>query len=233
MVEAEALCAVIEELFKVRLNLDGVKASAGSTNETKYQLVLEKLYASIHKQRQLEQRIDIETAVIAVRLGVKFLILRRRVLDFKEPSITLNMEDIEAIEKILYEQFAVKLPGGLITICEMIVTEQIGPDSGKESKPNATKSPPAANWMTRMWQKIGGYGGVRQRRYNVDHTAILMTITQQRATKGYKFIPPSEIQNRYNELLATALHLSNRQEVRSIAVVYGYWHTAFPKLAGT
>ncbi|KOR29375.1 hypothetical protein TI04_08805, partial [Achromatium sp. WMS2] len=53
LVEAEALCAVIEELFKVRLNLDGVKASAGSTNETKYQLVLEKLYASIHKQRQL------------------------------------------------------------------------------------------------------------------------------------------------------------------------------------
>lgn len=207
--EAEVLCEVVEELFKVRPSYKSIsKATENNPQTVSYELTINKLYDAINEQRVLEKRVPIETAVIAVRLGVKFLIIRRRVLDFKGNILLLDVADINALEHILAEQFAVKLPNGLINICN-----QLQPVSIEQSiiTPETEAAKPTANWMS-ILQRFTGYGGVQQRLYRMDVSSLFLYVIQKRADKGLRYLSPSEMQRRYSERLITELHIKKHQD---------------------
>lgn len=209
--EAEVLCEVVEELFKVRPSLKNIGFS-NNTNQplVSYELPLKRLYDAVHEQRMIEKRVPIETAVIAVRLGVKFLILRRRVLDFKGEVLLLDIDDIQALEQILAEQFAVKLPTGLTNLCNLSqpITETVPSDEAE----TAISKPTGSGWMSRILQHFTGHSGVRQRLYRIDFSSLFTHVAQQRATKGFRYIQPSEMQRRYRERLSLELQLKKTQD---------------------
>jgi len=215
--EAEVLCEVVEELFKVRPSLKNIGFSNDLELSASYELPLKRLYDAIHEQRMIEKRVPVETAVIAVRLGVKFLIMRRRVLDFKGELLLLDAEDIQALEQILLEQFAVRLPSGLANLCNLLQ-----PSSNELSKQleeiGTSISKPIEGWMSRILKNFAGYGGVRQRLYRMDFSALLSHIAQQRAAKGFRYVQPSEMQRRYNERLTLELQLKKTQDPKTLVL---------------
>jgi hypothetical protein len=214
--EADVLCEVVEELFKVRPSLKNIGTSKDTQQLTSYELPLKQLYDAIHEQRMIEKRVPIETAVVAVRLGVKFLILRRRVLDFKGELLLLDAEDILALEQILAEQFAVKLPNGLSHLCN-VIQRTPSEDAPAEEKETAFAKP-TESWMSRILHSITGYGGIRQRLYRMDLSALFSHITQQRAIKGFRYMSPLEMQRRYNERLTLELQLGKTQDPSNVVL---------------
>lgn len=213
--EAEVLCEVVEELFKVRPSLKNIGFSS-NTNQplVSYELPLKRLYDAVHEQRMIEKRVPIETAVIAVRLGVKFLISRRRVLDFKGEVLLLDTDDIQALEQILAEQFAVKLPTGLANLCNLSqpITETVPSDATEI----VTSKPTESSWISRILQHFTGYSRIRQRLYRIDLPALFAHVTQQRATKGFRYIQPLEMQRRYSERLSSELQLNKTQDTITV-----------------
>jgi len=209
--DVDVLCEVIEGLFNVHPKLGTLSSHGGPADaapaprhpegEALHELPLLSLYEAINEQRRAQQRMPVEEAVVAVRLGVKFLILRHRTLDFKGHRLVLDQVDITVLERILADQFAVTLPNGLAALCD--------------PKPSARPAPvtPTApvvkrGWIARLLHRIGSRG-VRRRRYQLDTTSLLLAITQQRALKGHKPLPPSEIKRRCGERLSLELNLES------------------------
>lgn len=214
--EAEVLCEVIEDLFKVRPSFKSISRSIDNDSPVaSYELIINKLYDAINEQRTIEKRIPVETAVIAVRLGVKFLIMRRRVLDFKGNILLLNDDDINALEHILAEQFAVKLPNGLINLCSQL---QPAPTAEQNVLSLKNAEPKPTSWMSSILRRLASYGGVRQRLYQIDVSALFLYVIQQRSEKSLKSLSPSEVQRRYSEHLMLELHLKKDQDPLNIAL---------------
>jgi hypothetical protein len=209
--DVDVLCEVIEGLFNVHPKLGGLsphgepeEADEGPRHpqgETLHELPLPSLYEAINEQRRAEKRIPVEAAVVAVRVGVKFLMLRHRPLDFKGHRLLLDHTDIEVLEQILADQFAVTLPGGLIALCD---TKAVSTPAADLLEAPAVKR----GWIARLWHRIGSHH-IQRRRYQLDTTSLLLAISQQRAVKGYKPLPPSEIKRRCGERISLELKLES------------------------
>jgi hypothetical protein len=114
------------------------------------------------------------------------------------------------LEQILSEQFAVTLPGGLTALCQR-------PEPAAQLRECPLQAAATENWMSRLLHRFTGRT-LRQQHYKLDTTALLLAITHQRALKGHKPIPPSEIKRRCGERLSLELDLESTADPREITL---------------
>lgn len=148
-----------------------VESAEDSADESLKQIYLVDLYIAINQSRRKGQLPPIEPAVIAVRLGVRFSILRRRRLDFGQASLEMSALDLEALQKILVEQFDVHLPGG---------TEELVVAGLRRQR----EQPRKRSWLERVFRK---------RVHQIGVPALIMAVMRQRASLGYKPLSPTLI----------------------------------------
>lgn len=147
------------------------ESAEDSADESLKQIYLVDLYIAINQSRRKAQLPPIEPAVIAVRLGVRFSILRRRRLDFGQASLEMSALDLDALQKILVEQFDVRLPGGPDELVAAGLRRQ-------------REQPRKRSWLERVFRK---------RVHHIGVPALIMAVMRQRASLGYKPLSPTLI----------------------------------------
>lgn len=140
-------------------------------DESLKQIYLVDLYIAINQSRRQAQLPPIEPAVIAVRLGVRFSILRRRRLDFGQASLDMSALDLNALQTILVEQFDVNLSGGTHELVVAGLRRQ-------------REQPRKRSWLERVFRK---------RVHHIGVPALIMAVMRQRASLGYKPLSPTLI----------------------------------------
>ncbi|OZB37427.1 MAG: hypothetical protein B7X35_04370 [Halothiobacillus sp. 14-56-357] len=148
-----------------------VEPARAETNESLKQIYLVDLYIAINQSRRQAQLPPIEPAVISVRLGVRFSILRRRRLDFGQASLEMSPLDLDALQSILIEQFDVNLPGGTHELVVAGLRRQ-------------REKPRKLSWLERVFHK---------RVHRISVPALIMAVMRQRASLGYKPLSPALI----------------------------------------
>ena len=147
------------------------ESAEDSADDSPKQIYLVDLYIAINQSRRKAQLPPIEPAVIAVRLGVRFSILRRRRLDFGQASLEMSSLDLDALQKILVEQFDVHLPGGTDELVAAGLRRQ-------------REQPRKRSWLERVFRK---------RVHQIGVPALIMAVMRQRASLGYKPLSPTLI----------------------------------------
>ena len=147
------------------------ESAEDSADESLKQIYLVDLYIAINQSRRKAQLPPIEPAVIAVRLGVRFSIFRRRRLDFGQASLEMSALDLDALHKILVEQFDVRLPGGPDELVAAGLRRQ-------------REQPRKRSWLERVFRK---------RVHHIGVPALIMAVMRQRASLGYKPLSPTLI----------------------------------------
>lgn len=205
--EAQALCQTVRELFHTAPELApfAVHPMAETSTETPAEtpnadvqpvpetagdmaLPLVRLYETINRHRRESNQPLIEPAVIAVRAGLRFTILRKRALDFGGTHLLLDADDLAALERILHEQFNVTIDGGLAGLCED------APEPRQKSV--SAHHGHRGGWFSRL---------LGRRRVAIDPLSLMLAITQQRARMGYRPLSPSEIKRRCQDRIALDL----------------------------
>ncbi|ACX96588.1 hypothetical protein [Halothiobacillus neapolitanus] len=156
-----------------------VEPARAETDESLKQIYLVDLYIAINQSRRQAQLPPIEPAVIAVRLGVRFSILRRRRLDFGQASLEMSPLDLGALQSILVEQFDVHLPGGTHELVVAGLRRQ-------------REQPRKRSWLERVFRK---------RVHRIGVPALIMAVMRQRASLGYKPLSPTLISTGCQETL--------------------------------
>jgi len=128
-------------------------------------------FAAINQSRRDRGLPPIEPAVISVRTGVRFSILRKWRLDFGQAYFDLNGADLAALTDILTEQFDIALPDGLHGL---IV-------AGRQRQQD---KPRKQSWLERMFRK---------RSFDISVPSMIMAVTRQRAKLGYRPMSPAQI----------------------------------------
>ncbi|MDD4966901.1 hypothetical protein [Halothiobacillus sp.] len=156
-----------------------VEPARAAADEPLKQIYLVDLYIAINQSRRQAQLPPIEPAVIAVRLGVRFSIMRRRRLDFGQASLEMSSLDLDALQTILVEQFDVNLPGGTHELVVAGLRRQ-------------REQPRKRSWLERVFRK---------RVHHIGVPALIMAVMRQRASLGYKPLSPTLITTGCQETL--------------------------------
>jgi len=144
-------------------------------------------FSTINEERRNRRLPPIEPAVISVRTGVRFSILRRRRLDFGQSHIDLSPADLEAMTRILAEQFDIVLANGLQGLVA-------------EGRKRQQDEPRKMSWLERIFRK---------RSFKISVPAMIMAVTRQRARLGYRPLSPAKINEGCGgRLSAMGIHLS-------------------------
>jgi hypothetical protein len=159
--------------------ITAVEPARAETDESLKQIYLVDLYIAINQSRRQAQLPPIEPAVIAVRLGVRFSILRRRRLDFGQAFLEMSPLDLGALQSILVEQFDVHLPGGTHELVVAGLRRQ-------------REQPRKRSWLERVFRK---------RVHRIGVPALIMAVMRQRASLGYKPLSPTLISTGCQETL--------------------------------
>ncbi|MEJ2478660.1 MAG: hypothetical protein P8Y78_00530 [Acidihalobacter sp.] len=215
--EAQALCHAVRELFSTAPELApfAVEQSTGEnsaeTNATadgqaeedgeRFALPLVRLYESINRLRRAADLSPIEPAVIAVRAGLRFTILRKRALDFGGTHLPLDADDLAALEQILAEQFNVSVEGGLASLCEE--------PQEKTQRSAESQRPRRLGWFSRL---------LGRRRATIDPLSLMLAISQQRARMGHRPLSPSEIKRRCQDRISLDLEFKGNLDDEEIAL---------------
>jgi hypothetical protein len=223
--DAQHLCEALGELFNVKLKIVPVhggmvdlvqvpaaddagdialapvtpKGDAFRETTPTYVLPLVQFYAAINKARRAKGLVPVEPAVISVRTGVKFSIMRRRPINFQATRLTLDEDDLKALENILAQQFDVSIAGGLASLCER-------PASGAGAAIGDEKRPPDHGILSRLLGRIAG-DNKRARHYSMDTNSLLLAILKRRAYMGHKPIPPETVRQKCAQALRVELEL--------------------------
>ncbi len=219
--DAQHLCEALAELFNVSLTPDQGSGNGAPTAGTAsiqepaatriappaasgadppaqkvWQLPLVQFYAAINKERRSKGLLPVEPAVISVRTGVKFSILRRRPIDFQATRLPVDGEDLAVLENIIAQQFDVSIPGGLVSLCERGTA-----DHRADEKP-ATDQGVVSRLLG---QFVGGYRRARQ--YSLDTNHLLLAILKRRTYMGHKPMRPEMVRSRCAQALRVELEL--------------------------
>ena len=216
--EAQALCQAVRELFStapelapfaVEQAVHAVPASTPTADDDQaenqganFALPLVRLYESINRQRRTSGQPPIEPAVIAVRTGLRFTILRKRALDFGGTHLLLDSADLAALERILAEQFNIGIEGGLAGLCE--APQAAAPQQSAESTPLRR-----LGWFSRL---------LGRRRVSIDPLSLMLAISQQRARMGHRPLSPSEIKRRCQDRISLDLEFKGNLDDEEIAL---------------
>ncbi len=231
--DAGALCQALGELFNVDLNVDehaGSPTSASVTtppkvpdqnlnsdDETRYVLPMVEFYASINRERRAKWLQPAEPAVISVRTGIKFSIMRRRTLNFRENKMILSYADLRVLDEIVKQQFDVSFAGGLISMCKAA--------SPGESDESETVAAPAKGLFGRLFGGLKSKPADRDKpsnhhthHYSLDTSNLLLSIITRRAYLGHKPIKPDKIRNRCSKAFSAELELEVDMDDEQIAL---------------
>lgn len=238
--EADALCETLGELFNVNLHTDesiaeNIKPAAappaeppaepaavsmqppptGEEEGTPYVLPLFQFYAAINRERRTKGLAPAEPAVISVRTGIKFSIMRRRTLNFREDKLLLNEADLQVLDRIIAQQFDVALPGGLMSLCKTPAAEPAAKVQSAESAPAEAEG----NLFDRLFSRIKGKPRHQQvRTYTLDTNNLLLSIITRRAYMGHKPITPAKVKSRCGKALSAELELEMDLDDSNISV---------------
>ncbi|MEJ2591787.1 MAG: hypothetical protein P8178_10365 [Candidatus Thiodiazotropha sp.] len=227
--DADALCQALGELFNVDMQIEE-PAEEGSPAPTAAEpaqtptpqsepvtqdsgqrtppgpmqiLPLFQFYAAINRERRKKGLQPVEPAVISVRSGIKFSIMRRRTLNFREHQLMLDVEDLKALDEIVAQQFDASIPGGVISLCKSATAQEAGGEkpAGVEGK----------GLLTRLFGRFGRKQerrSTRQKRhYKLDTRNLLLSIITRRAYLGHKPMTPEKIRERCSKALSVELEL--------------------------
>ncbi len=211
--DADALCHALGELFNVDLHLDddpladksaAPAAAAGGTEDARRVLPMFQFYAAINRQRRAKGLQPVEPAVISVHTGIKFSIMRRRALNFREDKLIVSDGDLDALDEIVAQQFDVAIPGGLRSLCPAVAkaappSTAPGVDAGGEGK----------RFLGRFLHGITAKDESRMhtRHYALDTNNLLLSIITRRAYLGHRPITPDKVKKRCREALSAELEL--------------------------
>lgn len=160
-------------------------SSVESTDTSRIYLV--DFFAAINQSRRDRGLPPIEPAVISVRTGVRFSILRKWRLDFGQAYFDLNGADLAALTDILTEQFDIALPDGLHGLVV----------AGRQRQQD---KPRKQSWLERMFRK---------RNFDISVPSMIMAVTRQRAKLGYRPLSPAQINEGCgNRLAALGIRVS-------------------------
>jgi hypothetical protein len=208
---AQALCQTMRDLFSTAPELapfaieqpaEETSADDQTENDDEhFALPLVRLYENINRVRRAAGLPPIEPAVIAVRAGLRFTILRRRALNFGGTNLLLDADDLVALEQILAEQFNVRIDGGLAGLC--------GKPREATQASTAPQRPRRLGWFSRL---------LGRRRVSIDPLNLMMAISQQRARMGHRPLSPSEIKRRCQDRISLDLEFKGNLDDEEIAL---------------
>ncbi len=150
---------------------DSTPSTPSTESTATSRIYLVDFFAAINQSRRDRGLPPIEPAVISVRTGVRFSILRKWRLDFGQAYFDLNGADLAALTDILTEQFDIALPDGLHGL---IV-------AGRQRQQD---KPRKQSWLERMFRK---------RSFDISVPSMIMAVTRQRAKLGYRPMSPAQI----------------------------------------
>lgn len=212
--DADALCQALGELFNVNLQIDEraeTQAEPEPALEEKNKseaatriLPVFQFYAAINRARRKKGLQPVEPAVISVRSGIKFSILRRRTLNFREHQLILNWDDLRALDEIVAQQFDAEIPGGVASLCSSL-TELSG--SGGEKVESDEPKGLLARLFGRFRSKRTRQHKHQKRHYKLDTSNLLLSIITRRAYLGHKPITPEKVKERCGKALSVELEL--------------------------
>jgi hypothetical protein len=223
-----ALCQALGELFNVDLNVDehaGIQANSSvaalpktldqdlsGDDETRYVLPVLEYYASINRERRAKWLQPAELAVISVRTGIKFSIMRRRTLNFRENKLILSEADLRVLDEIIKQQFDVSLAGGLRSLCTMAAAT---PHEGMKTK----------GVFSRLFGGLTGKSADHikpssrhTKQYSLDTSNLLLSIITRRAYLGHKPIKPDLFKDRCGKAFSADLELEVDMDDEKIAL---------------
>lgn len=234
-VDAQHLCEAFRELFDVELNMTPGQRDAVSAYDKKptpsarkqtprptqptmessnnvstlpiYQLPLVNFYAAFNQARRQKNLMPVEPAIISVRTGVKFAIMRHKAISLHATRASLDGEDLKALEQILAQQFDVVIPNGLLSLCE---TEQpvSSTDAVSRNATDVAEQKQRPGLIARfLGQFVGERGRERVRHYSLDTSNLLMAIVKRRAYMGHKPMSPEAIRQKCAQNLRVELEL--------------------------
>ena len=219
--DAQYLCEAVGELFNVKLKVvpepDGMAelvqvedapaspapalwAARAPTPLRTFVLPLVQFYAAINKARRNKGLVPVEPAVISVRTGVKFSILRRRPLNFQATRLSVDADDVKALESILAQQFDVTIPGGLMSLCD-----HGHPDITAYPSVDGKSAADKGAWSRFVGRFVGD--NRRARHYAMDTNSLLLAILKRRAFMGHRPIPPETVRSKCAQALRVELEL--------------------------
>jgi len=227
--DADALRETLGELFNVDLSLaenNGTQAAAAPTaarapaeaaaGEATWVLPLFQFYAAINRERRAKGLHPVEPAVISVRTGIKFSIMRRRTLNFREDKLLLSEADLHVLDSILPQQFDVAIPGGLVALCLL-------PAAG--ARPSAASPVPAGSrrqgFLARFLALLSGKRNAathHTHHYTLDTSNLLLSILTRRAYLGHKPLTPDKVKDRCGKALSAVLELAVDMDDEKIAL---------------
>jgi hypothetical protein len=228
--DADVLCQTLGELFNVDLHFDepeGAETEAAPSepaaslapppnaaeNGELFVLPLFQFYGSINRERRNKGLQPIEPAVISVRTGIKFSIMQRRTLNFRDNELVLNEADLRALDNIVAQQFDASIPGGLRSLCH-------APAPETPAVPTAPE-PAAKGILGRLFGRLGGKpaqpeghhdGHPHTHHYSLDTSNLLLAIITRRAYLGHKPITPDKVKRRCGKALSAELELDMDEE---------------------
>jgi hypothetical protein len=226
--EANALCQTLGDLFNVDLHLDqDIAPTTGNApalpdvpaataaqeseadDDTRLVLPLFHFYASINRERRAKCLQPAEPAVISVRTGIKFSILRRRTLNFQGDKLLLNRTDLRVLDSIIAQQFDVYIPGGLVSLCKA----QEGDKPAADTSATAPQPGSARDLIARVlaFFRAEPRGSPTSKpqihQYTLDTNNLLISIITRRAYLGHKPITPDKVKDRCGKALSAELEL--------------------------
>lgn len=170
-----------------------------------YQLPLVKFYAAFNQARRLKGLRPVEPAIISVRTGVKFAIMRHKTISLQATRASLDEDDIKALDQILAQQFDVLIPHGLMSLCER---EHPAPTAERTAGENTAPATPERQ-RGLIARFLGHFKGEREqvRQYSLDVNNLLMAIVKRRAYMGHKPVSPEAIRKKCSQNLRAELEL--------------------------
>jgi hypothetical protein len=175
-------------------------------------LPLERLYLAINEQRRLNHLMPVEPAVVSVRCGLRYAVLRHQPLSFEGDALQLDARGLTLLEEIIAELFDVSVPGGLASLAAT---------AGGIATGHAPAPPlPATSARARWWQRLFGRLAPGARLYEIDTDRLILSILNQRARIGFRPLAPSAVRARLSAQTGQdldALHATGRALVLSAA----------------
>jgi hypothetical protein len=174
-------------------------AAAQSEGEARV-LPLFRYYAAINRERRNKGLPPVEPAVISVRTGIKFSILRRRTLNFRENRLMVDQGDLRVLDDIVVQQFDVEIPGGVASLCDQASqAKQAGNKVATRLRPGV---------MARLLSRLRGRPLTHHtHHYSLDTQTLLLSIITRRAYVGHKPITPEQVRSRCGKALSAELEL--------------------------
>ncbi len=225
-----ALCQALGELFNVDLNVDeqaGIQANSSvatppktldqdlsGDDETRYVLPVTEYYASINRERRAKWLQPAEPAVISVRTGIKFSIMRRRTLNFRENKLILSEADLRVLDQIIEQQFDVSLAGGLRSLCTLADSTHL---VAGETKTKGVFSRLFGGLTGKSADHIKPSSHHTQH-YSLDTSNLLLSIITRRAYLGHKPIKPDLVKDRCGKAFSADLELEVDMDDEQIAL---------------